>query len=483
MRASFLIGFLTLLLHGEAFTQFTEAKLFASDGVRGDSFGASVSISGDYAIIGASLKNSAQGVAYVFKRSPAGWVQQSILAASDGVAGDGFGITASLAGDRAIIGATHVNGGTGAVYVFALTQDVWKEEARLTASDGRSREFLGSSVAISGDYALAGARTANGLAGAVYVFKRTAAGWIEQTKLVASDAAPLDVFGWYSSLSGDFAIIGAYGKDNRKGAAYIFERTQDTWIERVKLTAPDGVAGDQFGVVNISGNYAIVGAPTHNSRGAAYLYEQTTGGWRFRTKLTTTDPNAGDFGIAVAVSETHAIVGADFTDILAGAAFVFQPAGSRWNETTKLTASDRQITNLFGNQVSISGNAILVGTPNGIVNGVASGAAYVYENSSTSVKAWDRFSQLPSEILLGQNYPNPFNPSTQISFALPAAQKVTLKVFDLTGKEVATLLRNEHKAPGMHAITFEAQHLPSGIYLYRLQAGEFVETKRMVLIR
>lgn len=84
---------------------------------------------------------------------------------------------------------------------------------------------------------------------------------------------------------------------------------------------------------------------------------------------------------------------------------------------------------------------------------------------------------------LHQNYPNPFNPSTQITFALPSVQRVTLKVFDLTGKEVATLLRNERKAAGVHAMTFEAQNLPSGIYLYRLQAGEFVETKRMVLIR
>ncbi len=66
---------------------------------------------------------------------------------------------------------------------------------------------------------------------------------------------------------------------------------------------------------------------------------------------------------------------------------------------------------------------------------------------------------------------------------LSSAQKVTLKVFDLTGKEVATLLRNEHRAAGVHALTFNAQHLPSGVYLYRLQAGEFVETKRMVLIR
>lgn len=90
---------------------------------------------------------------------------------------------------------------------------------------------------------------------------------------------------------------------------------------------------------------------------------------------------------------------------------------------------------------------------------------------------------VPASFTAYQNYPNPFNPSTQISFALPAAERVKLKVFDLTGKEVATLLLNERKAPGVHTITFDARHLPSGVYLYRLQAGEFMETKRMVLIR
>ncbi|NUO80165.1 T9SS type A sorting domain-containing protein [candidate division KSB1 bacterium] len=111
--------------------------------------------------------------------------------------------------------------------------------------------------------------------------------------------------------------------------------------------------------------------------------------------------------------------------------------------------------------------------------------------NTTSVERNDDEAKAPSAFSLFQNHPNPFNPSTQIFFALPTAQKVTLKVFDLTGKEVVTLLRNEHRAAGVHAITFEAQKLPSGIYLYRLQAGDpsagsgrgFVETKRMVLIR
>ncbi|RIK73632.1 hypothetical protein DCC62_16930 [candidate division KSB1 bacterium] len=90
---------------------------------------------------------------------------------------------------------------------------------------------------------------------------------------------------------------------------------------------------------------------------------------------------------------------------------------------------------------------------------------------------------LPTDFALEQNYPTPFNPSTQISFALPSAQKVTLKVFDLTGKEVATLLQNEHKPAGVHQLTFDAATLSSGVYFYQLRAGEFVETKKMLLAR
>lgn len=90
---------------------------------------------------------------------------------------------------------------------------------------------------------------------------------------------------------------------------------------------------------------------------------------------------------------------------------------------------------------------------------------------------------VPEAFTVFQNYPNPFNPSTQIFFALPSAQKVTLKVFDLAGKEVATLLQNEQKAAGTHELTFDAKNLPSGVYLYKLKAGKYTGTKKMILLR
>jgi hypothetical protein len=89
---------------------------------------------------------------------------------------------------------------------------------------------------------------------------------------------------------------------------------------------------------------------------------------------------------------------------------------------------------------------------------------------------------LPSKITLYQNYPNPFNPSTTIRFALPAASPVTLKVFNLLGQEVATLV-NEVKPAGEHSVTFDGSALSSGIYFYQLRVNNFVESKKLMLVK
>jgi hypothetical protein len=95
---------------------------------------------------------------------------------------------------------------------------------------------------------------------------------------------------------------------------------------------------------------------------------------------------------------------------------------------------------------------------------------------------------IPSKFSLSQNYPNPFNPETAISYKLPAASKVSIKVYDVLGREVATLV-DEYKQAGSYNVTFNARHLErsreiqSGVYFYRLQTGSFSETKKMLLIK
>ena len=89
---------------------------------------------------------------------------------------------------------------------------------------------------------------------------------------------------------------------------------------------------------------------------------------------------------------------------------------------------------------------------------------------------------IPGDYSLKQNYPNPFNPETVIGYSLPAAGKVTLKIYDILGKEVAELV-NEEKPAGQYEVKFNASKLTSGVYLYTLKAGNYTETKKMVLIK
>ena len=101
------------------------------------------------------------------------------------------------------------------------------------------------------------------------------------------------------------------------------------------------------------------------------------------------------------------------------------------------------------------------------------------EDGVTSVGVGD---ELPNNFTLLQNYPNPFNPTTNINYQLPVKSFVALKVYDVLGNEIVTLV-NEEKPIGNHEITWNAEQLPSGIYFYQIQAGSFVETKKMVLVK
>jgi hypothetical protein len=102
--------------------------------------------------------------------------------------------------------------------------------------------------------------------------------------------------------------------------------------------------------------------------------------------------------------------------------------------------------------------------------------------SLLSVGVEENLSVLPTEYALSQNYPNPFNPSTTIQYYIPELSFVTLKVYDVLGSEIITLL-SEEKPVGSYEVELNAKGLPSGIYFYRLQAGEFTQFKKMILIK
>jgi hypothetical protein len=102
--------------------------------------------------------------------------------------------------------------------------------------------------------------------------------------------------------------------------------------------------------------------------------------------------------------------------------------------------------------------------------------------STASVGIGSNNGLIPDAYKLAQNFPNPFNPSTTISFALPKDGLVKLVIYDITGKEIR-VLTNEVRTAGYHSVLFDASNLPSGVYLYKLTAGNFIESKKMVLAK
>jgi len=212
-------------------------KLLPDDGDYGDRFGHAVAIDGDVIVIGArddeDLGNWS-GSAYVFERSRNGnWSQVAKLLADDGTVFDSFGESVAIEGDTALIGASRASGfgyHSGAAYVFQRAQDgTWSQRAKLASLDGENSDDFGYSVALSADVALIGARydDDDGVhSGSAYVFVREDdATWSQVAKLTASDAAPDDWFGEAVSLSGNRAVIGAWGNDDygtNSGSAYVF---------------------------------------------------------------------------------------------------------------------------------------------------------------------------------------------------------------------------------------------------------------------
>jgi hypothetical protein len=282
------------------------AKLTASDGAASDRLGFPVAIAGDTVVASAAQAtvgaNDHQGKAYVFVKPASGWsgslTESAKLTASDGAAGVTFGFGVAIAGDAIVAGAD----GASTAYVFVKPGSRWSgsltENAKLTASDGTANDGLGFSVAIAGDTVVAGAYQAtlgaNTWQGAAYVFVKPAAGWSgslnEGAKLTASDGTSYDMLGYSVAIAGDTVLAGAphrlFGDNPEQGAAYAFLKPASGWsgtrTEDAKLTASDGAPADFFGeAVALAGNVGVVGS-SHNDifnnpqPGAAYVFDAST---------------------------------------------------------------------------------------------------------------------------------------------------------------------------------------------------------------
>ncbi len=312
---------------------FVEAqKLTAADGEEGDELGAALALAGPRALVAARYsdgRTADSGSAYLFTRSGGTWSQEQKLTASDGVVDDWFGISLSLGGDTALVGAHGADDGgsnAGAAYAFVRSGGTWTEQQKLTAPDGAQYDFFGVSLSLDANAVAVGAPyddDGGADSGSVHMFVRSQSTWTEAQKLTAGDAAASDYFGYAVGLEGNALLVGAHYDDDRgadSGAAYAFVRNGIYWTEVQKLTASDGAEDDRFGsAVSLDGATSLVGAPYHSAAGegsgAAYLFVRSGSAWTEALKLTASDGASGDwFGIAVSLDGPALLVGASYDD-------------------------------------------------------------------------------------------------------------------------------------------------------------------------
>lgn len=318
---------------------------------------------------------------------------QNMLVAAGGGAGDLFGWSVAVSGDTALVGTPENDAGfnfsPGSAYVFVRSGNTWTQQQKLLASDGAAGDGFGYSIALSDDTALIGAPYVDSVfgsdQGSAYVFIREGTTWTQQTKFAASDGSSFHRFGHAVDLSGDTALVGAPGDDFlftsvEQGSVYVFTRSGSTWNQQAKLAASDAAARDQFGFsVAVSGDTALVGAP-FDDIGA--------------------NSNQGSIHVFVRSGNTWAQqqklvaldgAGGNWLGIsvdlsgeifLAGAtssAYVFVRSGNSWAQQQKLVATDGTAGDNFGEAVALSGNSALVASRRDQIGlNLDQGSAYLF---------------------------------------------------------------------------------------------------------
>ncbi|MEA3476911.1 MAG: T9SS type A sorting domain-containing protein, partial [Bacteroidota bacterium] len=414
-----------------------DTVLLAGDGTSPARFGWAVDVKDNYIFIGAD-QDPANGIwagaAYVYKLDSVSgeWNMHQKITPDDIQLGDLFGSSVSVSGDKLLIGAKGADDNVGAAYIYTNDGTQWVQEARLTPLNYIGSEpYFGISVGLDGNYAIIGASlddSGGNKSGAAFIFYNDGNSWSQQAKLLSGDVNPDDYFGFSVSLSGEYAIVGAVNAIHqtfRSGAAYIFKRSDAQWTEQIKLLDSNSTIDIAFGAsVSLQGNYALIGVPEDDQNGS------------------------------------HS-----------GTAYIYENDGTDWIELTKLLASDGVESDRFGWSVNIDEERAVVGAPVQYAGGLYCGAAYLYEGFVTGIA--ELF--IPLEFDL---YPVPAKDIVNCQLSTVNCQFCEVELYDVYGKLVQVLFEGKTSS---EEIAFDVSDLPAGVYFIRMQVGERDGIRKLII--
>jgi hypothetical protein len=362
------------------------AKLRASDISEGDYFGAAVAIEGRDLFASAPRRLGAQstGQVYRFAFDGTDWQEQEILRSQN--PSSAFGSALDLDGDTIAIGAETTLGFDGSAFVFTRSPTGWVEQQELTPQNPPHQGFFGQAVALDGDL-LAVGMLAYGKpfpdhAGSVFVFQRSGTVWSQIQEIQSSRSTVGDQFGRSVALQGDVLVVGSV---QDLVFSFVFNGIQ--FVEQQFFTSSNLVFEDGFGrEVAMDGSFLVVGAPFNDfgasllNAGSAYVFRRTGSQWVERAVLTARQKRAFEkFGQGVAIHGDYVLAGAP--DFLQGVAYKFQHEGTVWTHENKLRPRVvNDVGDDFGIALDTDGVHIAVGRP-AEGNPLNSGSIFVFTYS------------------------------------------------------------------------------------------------------
>lgn len=348
-------------------------------------YGGAMCIEDDLAVVGAPQVNPMEpdaGAAYVYRRVGELWFFESKLTPSSATPHARFGAALALRAGRLFIGAPHDSTQvleSGAVFVFEFAGGVWSESARVFAQTPRERAHFGEALAAGFERVVVGAPGDFGAAersGAVHVFDNLGGSWLPFDELTASDSRTGDEFGKSLAIDGARVLVGAphaLGQNPTSGAAYLFSVGGSQWNLLAKLAAPaSDPTSNHFGAVVSLDHVTAVSEWIGNRAGVVHLFGNVAGQWVRRVRLESPEWGPRDgFGAALAVQWNsdgilRLFVGAPYRNESfdhAGAVYVFQSFPSGWHPVGKLVSSDACDYAGFGTALAVAGDQLFSSSP------------------------------------------------------------------------------------------------------------------------
>ena len=280
----------------------------------------------------------------------------------------------------------------GAAYVFERESgDLWEQAAKLIANDGQNSDYFGSDVGVSGDWAVVGASGYDRRRGAAYVFQRSGESWQQRQKIIPGGSSARSVFGGSVSIDAGYMAVGApdhfkSGSSTvRSGAVFVYALNGGNWSQQSFIQPGTVGSVDYFGhAVAIKGNLLAMSAPGDGQlRGEVYIYRRDGSNWVQQQRLTPGDGSVGDgFGLALSMDADWLAVGSPHDDISVsnqGSVYLYRRNGNSFSFEGKVTAADPRVSQMFGFSVSVVEGNLLVGAPG---DRRGAGSAYRFERGS-----------------------------------------------------------------------------------------------------